>query len=158
MVHPDEYEKENSAKEELYNGEMFQNSLESLGLQDYSLGLGGDLTERKFVMAHVGKWKSPLYSKDKICCVYEVHNSEPINLETGMLLSDICDERPRKLTNNHSPVPSLKGQYLKVMECNVRTDENGTDYISPKTPSYWIPVEWVRQKVNYDPENTVLDK
>jgi hypothetical protein len=159
MVRPNNFDEEKSAVEEIYNGEKFDQSLKSLGLEDYSLGLGGDVNEREFVMAHIGKWGSPLYSKDEICCVYEVYNrGDPIDIDSGKMLSDILEERPRKLTQNYDPVPSLKGEYLNVMKCSVRTDDNDIDYLRPQNPSYWIPIEWVRQSVQYDEEKTVLKR
>jgi len=151
-----EFDRESSATEELYNGDKFNQTLEKLGLEDYTLGLSGSLSEREFVMAHVGRHKSPLYSKDKICCVYEVYNGEPIDIGTGKLLKEIESEIPFKLKNKNV-VPSLKGQYLKVMICDARTDESGKEYVRPHTPSYWIPIEWVRQKVKYNEGNTQLD-
>lgn len=159
MNHPDDFDRSVTAKEELYNGEKFNNTLKSLQLENYSLGLSASLSERKFVMAHIGHYGSPLYSKDKICCVYNVVDEEPINISvTGESLDDILDEIPYKVKKDSGKaIPSLRGQYLKVMECNVRTDENDIDYVKPRTPSYWIPIEWVRQRVHYDESNTVLD-
>lgn len=158
MVHPDEFDEEASVVDELYSGQRFNTTLESLGIEDYSLGLGGDLSEREFMMARVGKWGSPMYTDDAICCVYEVYDDDAIDVgRTGMKLSDVLDERPYRLTKNDDPVPSLRGQYLKVMECNIWTDDDGIDHVKPRTPSYWIPVEWVRQYVRYDEEDTELE-
>ena len=159
MNSPDDFDTETTAIDELYNGEKFNNTLKSLQLEEYSLGLSASLSERKFVMAHVGNHGSPLYSKDKICCVYNVAKGEPIDIgPTGKSLSDILDEKPYKVKkDSKKAIPSLNGEYVKVMECSVRTDEDDIDYVRPKTPSYWIPIEWVRQRVYYDEEKTVLN-
>ncbi len=142
--------------EELYSGYRFNHTLESLGLEDYSLGLGGDINEREFVYARTGKWGSPFVSSDKICCVYEVYDGEPIDIQDAVTqVQDVLDERPYKMRNKDA-VPSLQGQYLQVMECLIGM-QDGKEYVKPRTPSYWIPVEWVRQPVRYDAEDTILD-
>lgn len=138
-----------TAEDELYAGKRHDTTLEDLGLEGYSLGLGGDMDEREFVYARTADWGSPMYSEG-ICCVYQVRTAEPIADETKvMTIEEILDERPPKM-KQHDAVPSLRGQYLKVMECNVWTDEDDIDHVRPQTPSYWIPVEWVRQRVRYD--------
>jgi len=150
-------------KDELFSGIYFGFTLEDLGLDGYTYGLGDVDEDREFIMGTAGRRGSPFISSSdgsSLFCVTSTLNSDPpFDEPTLISRKDIPENLPYKLkqSGSHKPLLSLKGQYLKVREWSARTieDENGEERTllqSTGTTTYWIPVEWVRMKVEYDDE------
>jgi hypothetical protein len=147
-------------KDELFAGVWFGHTLEELGLDGYTYRMKDVDEDREFVMGTAGRRGSLISSSDgmTLLCVYDTLNDEP-PFDEPQLISreDIPEHLPYKLQSSgaYKPKLSLKGQYLKVREWDARVteDENGDEKTILKsrgTTSYWIPVEWVRMKVEYD--------
>lgn len=145
--------------DEIYAGVYFNNTLEDLGLSNYSLSMDDPVEDRVFVLGTAGSRNSPMYSSSdgmSLLCVYKVHNGDPPITEPQMVSqSDLVDEIPYAVSRSgKDSVPSLKGQYLQVMEWSGKTKSDGTDVLTSGTTTYWIPVEWVKKRVYYDSETT----
>lgn len=126
--------------------------LENFTLDSFSRSDVGNKNQEDdiYVKAKVGTKDSPLFSK-KVCRVMGFFGNTPLTDESVEKVTEeeVEERMPRKAVE-HLSVPSLRGEYLEVVECShVEYEFDGSDKISFHN-YYIIPVEYVIETYEYN--------
>lgn len=117
-------------------------------LKNYKIGVSRQ--EDAYVKAKVGDRNTPIYD-NSVCRVTDKIKDDPLieNKIEPLNIKEIKEKMPRR-ANERYAVPSIKGEYIEVVECrNVKYDKDGNASISTGRSSI-IPIEYVKDIFNYD--------
>lgn len=119
--------------------------------------MGRSREDDVYVKAKVGT-RDTMLSSTEVCRVTgKVNGSRLIEDKIERLSEDeILDRMPHKAVS-HMSVPSIRGEYLKVIECRGVTQDDDGNYELISGNHYIIPVEYVIDILDYNSAILELD-
>lgn len=154
LKHSDYYTTMKDLNEEYYDdSELCNHSLEDFKRKN----IGKSREEDVYVKAKVGTRQSMIASK-RICRVLGKIDGSPLTEEKteSVTEEEILDRMPKKAVESYA-VPSIKGEYLEILEFRDATQDDDGEYNLIKGSYETIPVEYVIDILDYNDAVLELD-